>query len=44
LLQLDTDDDAGIMWGDCGMLYFWVRAEEAAIGDFRNPWLILQCS
>jgi uncharacterized protein YwqG len=44
LLQLDTDDDAGIMWGDCGMLYFWVRAEEAASGDFRNPWLILQCS
>jgi uncharacterized protein YwqG len=21
LLQLDTDDDAGMMWGDCGMLY-----------------------
>src|SRR5262245_44122708 len=21
LLQLDSDDDAGFMWGDCGMLY-----------------------
>jgi uncharacterized protein YwqG len=23
LLQLDTDDDAGRMWGDVGALYFW---------------------
>ena len=22
LLQLDTDDDAGMIWGDGGMLYF----------------------
>jgi uncharacterized protein YwqG len=44
LLQLDTDDDAGVMWGDCGTLYFWVRAEEAARGNFENPWLVLQCS
>lgn len=44
LLQLDTDDDAGVMWGDCGTLYFWVRGEDAAAGNFRNPWLILQCS
>lgn len=44
LLQLDTDEDAGIMWGDCGTLYFWVRAEEAAAGNFQNSWLILQCS
>lgn len=44
LLQLDTDDDAGVMWGDCGTLYFWIRAEEAAAGSFQNPWLVLQCS
>jgi uncharacterized protein YwqG len=44
LLQLDTDDDAGIMWGDCGTLYFWVRAQDAAEGRFENTWLILQCS
>ncbi len=44
LLQLDTDDDAGVMWGDCGTLYFWVRAEEAASGNFQNPWVVLQCS
>src|SRR5262245_40019693 len=28
LLQLDTDEDAGMMWGDAGMLYFWIRAED----------------
>ncbi len=43
LLQLDTDDDA-VMWGDCGTLYFWIRVNEAAAGNFDNPWLVLQCS
>lgn len=43
LLQLDTDVDANVMWGDCGTLYFWVRAEEASRGRFENTWLILQC-
>lgn len=25
LLQLDSDDTAEFMWGDCGMLYYWIR-------------------
>ncbi|MCC6669567.1 MAG: DUF1963 domain-containing protein [Planctomycetes bacterium] len=44
LLQLDTDDDADMMWGDCGTLYFWVREDDARQGCFENVWLILQCS
>lgn len=44
LFQFDSDDDLGVMWGDCGTLYFWVRAEEAAAGKFENVWVILQCS
>jgi uncharacterized protein YwqG len=44
LLQFDTDDDLGVMWGDCGMLYFWVKEAQAARADFSNVWLILQCS
>jgi uncharacterized protein YwqG len=43
LLQLDTDDDAGMMWGDCGMLYFWIRKDDLARGHFDKCWMILQC-
>jgi uncharacterized protein YwqG len=44
LLQLDTDDDASMMWGDLGTLYFSVRENEARAGNFENVWMILQCS
>lgn len=44
LLQLDSDDDAGMMWGDCGMLYFWIRKSDLAAARFDNCWMILQCS
>ncbi len=43
LLQLDSDDDLDVMWGDCGTLYFWIREQEAAVGNFKNTWLVLQC-
>lgn len=44
LLQIDSDDDAGMMWGDLGRLYFWVRAQDLAARDFSKTWLVLQCS
>jgi uncharacterized protein YwqG len=43
LLQIDTDDEAGMMWGDCGRLYFWIRHQDLAEKDFSNVWMILQC-
>jgi len=43
LLQLDTDDDVGWMWGDVGTLYFWVREQDARAGDFSKVWLVFQC-
>jgi uncharacterized protein YwqG len=43
LLQLDSDEDANIMWGDSGMLYFWIRKEDLDELRFENCWMILQC-
>ena len=43
LLQFDSDDDAGVMWGDSGILYFWVRRSDLAKKDFSKVWMILQC-
>jgi len=43
LLQVDTDDKTGMMWGDCGRLYFWIRRQELAERDFSKVWMILQC-
>jgi len=43
LLQIDSDDEAGIMWGDIGMLYFWIRRQDAEKRDFSNVWVVLQC-
>lgn len=44
IFQFDSDDDIGVMWGDLGMLYFWVREREARACNFSNAWMILQCS
>jgi len=43
LLQLDTDDDVGMMWGDSGMLYFWIKKNDLEEARFENCWMILQC-
>jgi uncharacterized protein YwqG len=43
LLQMDSDDDLGLMWGDVGILYFWIREQDARAGDFSKSWVILQC-
>lgn len=44
LLQLDSDDDANMMWGDLGLLYFWIRSSDLVTRNFSNVWMILQCS
>ncbi|WP_371416950.1 DUF1963 domain-containing protein [Microbulbifer sp. THAF38] len=32
------------MWGDCGMLYIWVRESDAKQCNFDDSWMIMQCS
>lgn len=43
LMQFDSDDSVGTMWGDAGRLYFWVRNQDLAVRDFSKTWCILQC-
>ena len=44
LLQLDSDDTADIMWGDVGMLYFWIRKQDLEEQRFDKVWMDMQCS
>lgn len=43
VLQFDSDEDIDAMWGDMGMLYFWVKESEARNNNFSNAWMVLQC-
>jgi uncharacterized protein YwqG len=43
LLQVDTDDDASMMWGDAGRLYFWVTEDALRRRAWDEVHLVLQC-
>jgi uncharacterized protein YwqG len=44
LLQIDSDEkNAGMMWGDVGRLYFWIRKDDLEKRAFENVWMVLQC-
>lgn len=45
LLQLTTLEkgDWEWMWGDCGMLYFYIKRQDLAARHFENAWFSLQC-
>jgi uncharacterized protein YwqG len=44
LLQLDCDDNLDWMWGDAGMVYFWIRSQDLEQQNFSNVWWELQCA
>lgn len=44
LLQIDSDENVGMMWGDVGRIYYWIRDEDLAACNWELSWLILQCS
>ena len=43
LLQVDGDDDAGMVWGDACRLCFWVRDEHLRAGRWDEAWMLLRC-
>jgi uncharacterized protein YwqG len=43
LLQLDTDDEVGWMWGDTGTIYYWIRQQDLLAARFDRTWMIFQC-
>lgn len=43
LFQLDSEDKNGMMWGDAGRLYFWIKKEDLKNKNFDDVWMILQC-
>lgn len=43
LFQLDSDWENGMMWGDVGRLYFYIRKEDLAARRFDRTWLMMQC-
>lgn len=43
LLQIDSEDEAEMMWGDAGMIYYWVRKQDLQARKFDDVWLVLQC-
>ncbi|MEU4241712.1 YwqG family protein [Actinoplanes sp. NPDC026619] len=44
LVQIDSDDDAGMMWGDCGSLYWMMRPDDIAAARFEAAAFTFQCS
>jgi uncharacterized protein YwqG len=43
LVQIDSDDDAEMMWGDSGSLYWVMRRDDLAAGRFDAAAFIFQC-
>lgn len=43
LLQVDSNGESKMMWGDSGRLYFWIKDQDLKDEKFENAWVILQC-
>jgi uncharacterized protein YwqG len=42
LLQVDSDDNAGMLWGDLGSVYYWIKRSSLESRSFEDVWVLLQ--
>jgi uncharacterized protein YwqG len=42
LLQVDSDEHAGMRWASDGMLYYWIKKEDMQARQFDHTWVVLQ--
>ena len=42
LLQIDSDEQAGMRWANNGMLYYWIKRADLQSRYFDRIWLVLQ--
>ena len=43
LLQIASDDRAGMCWGDGGYLYFWIHPDDLAVWNLSRIFVDFQC-
>jgi hypothetical protein len=43
LLQLDSDEPLGWLWGESGCVYYAIRDEDLRTGNFDATWMVSQC-
>jgi uncharacterized protein YwqG len=42
LLQVDSDEQAGMRWATAGMVYYWIKLADLQACRFDKTWLVLQ--
>jgi uncharacterized protein YwqG len=43
VLQIDSDIEVGMEWGDVGRLYLCARRRDLAARQFDRCWMVMQC-
>lgn len=43
LLQIDSDNNAEMMWGDVGRIYYWIPEDALIAREFDKTWFVFQC-
>jgi hypothetical protein len=42
LLQVDSDERAGMRWGSYGIIFYWIEEQALREHDFNQAWVVLQ--